>query len=276
MILTRNPSRIAPGDGRNRAEKWDAKSVGSWGTSLNATDAVINLTGELIGGKRWTKKQKELILTSRLESTRALVRSMADASKKPSVLVNVSGVGFYGDVPSGDVTESFPNGKDFLAEVCARWEAEALTAEKIGVRVVTPRFGVVLDDASIALARMVLPFKLFVGGPIGSGKQWFPWIHREDVVEAILFLLRTPAISRAVNVVAPEAVTMKEFSKKLGEALRRPSWAPVPSPVLRVVLGEMAEMVLTGQRVVPKKLLEAGYEFRFPHLPEALHDIIRK
>lgn len=273
ILLTRNPVKVQSRPNL-RMEKWDAKTIGPWEEVVHSADAVINLAGEIIAGKRWTKRQKEVILGSRVDATRVLVRAIEQASKKPSLLVSASAVGYYGSVPLGDVPESFPRGSDFLADVCGRWEEEALAAAKSGVRVVTPRLGVVLAHDGGALARMLLPFKLFVGGPFGDGKQWFPWIHRDDVVEGILFLLRSSTISGAVNFVAPEPLTMKEFSRRIGGILRRPSWAPVPSLALRILLGEMADMLLTGQRVIPKKLTDAGYVFRYPSLTEALREIL--
>jgi uncharacterized protein (TIGR01777 family) len=274
VLLTRNPSKVEQSRPNLRVEEWDAKTIGPWGEDMNRADAIINLTGEIIAGKRWTKRQKEVILRSRVDATRALVQAIEQASKKPSLLISASAAGFYGNVPSGDVPESFPRGTDFLAAVCGHWEEEALAAAKSGVRVLTPRLGVVLAHDGGALARMLLPFKFFIGGPLGNGKQWFPWIHRDDVVDGILFLLQSSTISGAVNFVAPEPLTMKEFSRRIGEILHRPSWAPVPSLALRILLGEMADMLLTGQRVIPKKLIDDGYVFRYPSLASALREIV--
>ncbi len=272
-LLTRNPSKVQSRTNL-RIEKWDAKTIGPWGTMVDGADAIVNLTGEIIAGKRWTKRQKEVILGSRIDATRALVKSIEQASKKPALLISASAVGYYGSVPSGDVPESFPPGTDFLAGICGRWEEEAFAATMFGVRVVTPRLGVVLADDGGALARMLLPFKLFIGGHLGDGKQWFPWIHRDDVVEGMLFLLQSSVISGPVNFVAPEPLTMKEFSRTIGGILRRPSWAPVPAFALRILMGEMADMLLTGQRVIPKKMMDAGYVFRYPALTSALGEIL--
>jgi uncharacterized protein (TIGR01777 family) len=275
-LLTRDPSRVAAPSASLRVQQWDAATVGPWGGSVDGADAVINLTGELISAKRWSPAQKALIRSSRISSTRAVVQAIGAASKKPSLLINASAVGYYGDVPSGDVPESFPAGRGFLAEVCREWEEAAFAAQAHGVRVVTVRLGVVLAPDGGALAKMLLPFRLFAGGPIGTGRQWFPWIHRDDVVAGILFLLRTPTVSGPVNFAGPEAVTMKEFCSTLGAAMGRPSWAPVPAPVLRIALGEMAGMILGGQRVVPKKLTAAGYTFRYPTVGAALREILRE
>jgi uncharacterized protein (TIGR01777 family) len=275
-LLTRDPARVHVSGSALRVQQWDAATVGAWGASVDGADAVINLTGELISGKRWSPAQKELIRSSRISSTRAIVQAIGAATKKPSLLINASAVGYYGDVPSGDVPESFPAGRGFLAEVCQEWESSAYAAQAHGVRVVTPRLGVVLAPDGGALAKMLLPFRLFVGGPIGSGRQWFPWIHRDDVVAGILFLLRTPTVSGPVNFAGPEAVTMKEFCRALEAAMGRPSWAPVPAPILRIMLGEMAGMILGGQRVVPKKLSGAGYTFRYPTVGAALREIMHE
>jgi uncharacterized protein (TIGR01777 family) len=258
-----------------RAEEWDGRTVGPWVHRLENVDGIVNLAGESIGAKRWTKARKAVLLKSRLEPTRTLVSGIGMMKKRPGVLVNASAVGYYGDVESGDVTESHPAGNDFLANLCRQWEGEAQKAEDFGVRVVRLRFGVVLEEGGGALQRMMLPFKFFVGGPLGSGRQWFPWIHRDDAISAIIFSLQDPNISGPVNVSAPDQVTMREFSQALGKTMHRPSWARVPAFVLRAVLGEMAGMVLTGQRAVPGKLEEAGYTFRYPKLDDALTAIVQ-
>lgn len=269
LLLTRNPASIPSQKGLTVAA-WDGKTVRDESVRLQGVDAVINLAGEPIATKRWTQKQKEKILSSRIDATRAIVFAMAKSAKRPSVLINASAVGFYGNVPEGDVTDDHPRGTDFLAETCSRWEEEARAAEPLGVRVVRLRIGIVLAEEGGALRKMLLPFKLFAGGPPGSGRQWFPWIHRDDVIGAILFALDHPNLSGPVNLTTPAPVTMKEFCKSLGKAIRRPSWAPVPAFVLKAILGEMAEVVLSGQRAIPKKLMEGGYKFRYPALGEAL------
>ncbi len=259
---------------RIRTEYWDGKTAGPWTHQVEGADAIINLAGESIGSGRWRVARKALILDSRISATKAMVAAMAQANKKPSVLVNISAVGYYGNVESGDVTESHPRGNDFLADVCGQWEHEAIAAEALGVRVVLPRNGVVLEKDGGALKRMLLPFRFFVGGPLGSGLQWFPWVHRDDVIGAILFALENRNLSGPLNIAAPDPVTMREFCKALGKAMGRPSWAPVPALVLKIVLGEMSQMVLTGQRVVPKKLQTSGYKFKYPKLDEALAAIL--
>lgn len=276
VLLTRNPD-TAKGVARDsvEVERWDVRSAGPWAERMNGADAVINLAGEPIA-KRWTETQKARIINSRIDATKAIIEAIASARSKPSVLVNASAVGYYGNVEHEDVTESYPKGADFLADTCARWEQEARAAEPLGLRVVLLRIGIVLEKDGGAFKKMLLPFKWFIGGPLGSGRQWFPWVHRDDVVGAVLFALENPSLSGPVNVAAPEPVTMKQFCAALGRALQRPSWAPVPAFVLRAALGEMSEMLLGGQRVVPKKLIDSGYRFRYPRLDEALSAIISK
>ncbi len=277
ILLTRHPGSVRdlPRD-LVEVEQWDGKTPGSWADCIEEVDGVVNLAGESIGAKRWTNTRKQLIITSRVEPTKAIVAAMAAAKKKPAVLVNASAVGYYGNVESGDVIESHPRGNDFLADLCERWEQEARAAEKLGVRVVMLRTGIVLEKDGGALKKFLLPFKFFVGGPLGSGQQWLPWVHRDDVVRAMIFALQNPSLWGPVNLAAPDTVTMEGFCSALGRAMGRPSWAPVPAILLRLLLGEMAGMVLTGQRVIPKKLEEAGYTFLHPKLDEALTAVLRK
>jgi uncharacterized protein len=236
-------------------------------------DGVINLAGESIAAGRWSESRKQKVRSSRIETTQALVDAIANARGKAKFLINGSAVGYYG--PRGDepITEAEHPGSDFLARLCVEWEAEARRAEALGVRVVLLRTGVVLGHGGGALAKMTLPFKLFAGGPLGSGAQWMPWIHLEDEVGLIDFLVEANA-GGAINATAPAPVTMKEFCATLGKVMRRPCWAPVPAFVLRAALGEMADILLTGQRAVPAAAEKLGYRFRYPGLFEALHDIL--
>jgi uncharacterized protein (TIGR01777 family) len=256
--------------------RWGSKvdTTGWNALSVEGADAVINLAGESIASGRWTPARKLELIKSRIDSTRQIVAAISRAGKKPKVLLNASAVGYYGDVPSGDVPENAAQGQGFLAALCGQWEREALAAEPLGLRVALLRIGIVLEEDGGALAKMSLPFKLFGGGPMGSGRQGFPWIHRADVVGGILFLLDKP-ISGPVNFAGPQALDNREFSAALGRALHRPSWAPAPGFALKIVLGEMAEMLLGGQRILPKKLLEAGYAFKYPTADAALTAIYR-
>lgn len=270
VVLTRRVGAIRLTSPLVESERWDGINPGPWANRLERADAVINLAGENIADRRWTKARKRALLNSRIQSTRAIVDAIRRATKKPAVLINASAVGYYGNVETGDVTETSSRGNDFLAELCASWEQEARAAEQYGVRVAMTRFGVILDKEGGALKKLLPPFRVFAGGWLGSGRQWFPWVHRDDVTGIILFCLENRTISGPVNVAAPEPVTMKEFCRTLGKVMRRPCWAPVPGFVLRAGLGELADMLLTGQRVVPGKILASGYRFYHPSLARAL------
>lgn len=252
---------------------WDGRSAQGWGDLVNQADAIVNLAGENIASGRWTKERKRRILESRMDAGRAVVEAVQAATSKPSVVIQASAVGYYG--PRGDeiVTEDTPPGSDFLAQVCVAWEASTEPVEQFGVRRAIVRTGVVLSTCGGALPRMALPFQFFVGGPVGNGRQYLPWIHIDDEVGAIRFLLEHENASGPFNLTAPSPVTNREFSKTLAKALKRPAWAPVPAFVLRLLFGEMATVLLDGQRAVPKRLQEAGYVFRFVELLPALQDL---
>jgi hypothetical protein len=276
-LLTRDPeSAQARWGSKVAVAVWDGRSDGDWARTIDGADAVINLSGASIASGRWTPARKLVLIKSRLDSTRALVSAVSRATKRPKVLVNASAVGFYGDAAGDAATEDSAQGRDFLAALCGQWEREALAAEPLGVRVVLARFGVVLEKDGGALAKMALPFKLFAGGPLGSGKQGFPWIHRDDVVGGILFALGQEKISGPVNFAAPEGLDNREFSTALGRALGRPSWAPAPAFALKLALGEMAGMLLGGRIVTPKKLGAAGYTFKYGTADAALAAIYRR
>ncbi|MFQ5667793.1 MAG: TIGR01777 family oxidoreductase [Candidatus Binatia bacterium] len=241
-----------------------------WQTAVNEADAIVNLAGEPVAGGRWTPARKERIRASRVETTRSVVAAIERVQHRPAVLVNASAVGYYG--PRGDeaVTEDTPAGNDFLARVCVAWEEAARRAASLGTRVVRLRLGVVLGKRGGALQRMRTPFKLFVGGPLGSGTQWVPWIHCDDVTGLIQLALDNPGACGAINATAPNPCTMRTFCETLGKALRRPSWLPLPASVLRLALGEMAQMFLTGQRALPAAAERLGYRFRYATLEQAL------
>jgi uncharacterized protein (TIGR01777 family) len=275
-VLSRRPENVHKIFPAVHVEFWDAKTGSVLVNILDGADAVINLTGESIAAKRWTQIQKELILSSRIESTQTIIDAIKQTKRKPSVLLNASAAGYYGNVPEGEVIEASPRGTGFLADVCALWEAEALKVQEIGVRVVLLRTGIVLDKNDGALWKLLVPFRLFVGGPLGSGKQWFPWIHLQDEISAILFTMENEHITGPLNLSAPESVRMLEFCRKLGSILYRPSWMYVPAFVLKLALGEMAEpLLLHGQKMLPQKLIDAGFKFQFPELEDALEDILR-
>ncbi len=248
---------------------WQPGSLGPWEEAIDGVDGVINLAGEPIA-MRWTQSQKERIRKSRVDTTRDLVTAIGKAKARPKFLLNSSAVGYY--CPRGDepITEDGGPGSDFLSRVCIEWEEEAKKAEAFGVRVIRLRTGVVMGRGGGALVKMVPPFKLFIGGPLGTGRQWMSWIQMEDEIGLMVHLMERPEVRGAINATAPGPVTMKEFCQTLGRVLRRPSWAPVPAFVLRVLMGEMSDMVLTGQRVLPGKAQESGYAFKYPNLLEAL------
>lgn len=249
---------------------WTPGKPGSWEQVVDSADGVVNLAGEPIPAKRWTKEQKDKIRDSRLNVTRALVTAIGKAKKKPEILLNASAIGYYG--PRGDetVVEDTEPGNDFVSRLCIDWEKEAQKAESYGVRVVKLRTGIVLGKGGGALPKMVLPFKLFVGGSLGTGRQWVSWIQMEDEIGLMIHLLQKGDAAGAINATAPHPVTMIELCRTLGKVLGRPSWAPVPAFALRLLLGEMADVVLTGQRVLPTKAQQMGYNFKYTDLYEAL------
>jgi len=271
-VLSRTPASVRTGP-RLEAAHWDGKTLGAWAEQIDGADAVINLAGAVIGGKRWTNRQKALIVSSRIDATRALVEAIRRARRTPTVMVSASAVGYYGHVEEGAVTEESPAGGDFLATLCRRWEEEASAAAP-GVRVVLPRIGIVLGREGGALPKLLLPFRLFAGGPLGSGRQWFPWIHRADLIRIFLFALSNDQLRGPVNATAPESLRMREFCAALGSVMHRPSWAPVPAFLLRTALGEMSTIVLTGQNAVPEKLARSGFTFNHTRAAEALHTIL--
>jgi len=251
--------------------RWDGRSIP--GDVVDGADAAVNLSGANIGARRWTDAFKKEIVESRVESTHAFVEGIAGARRRPRVFVNASAVGVYGGRGEEEVTETSAPGADFLAGVCKASESEASRAETLGVRTVLLRTGVVLAREGGALKQMLPPFKAFVGGPIGSGKQWLPWIHLDDEVALILWAL-DGAVRGPVNAVAPTPVRMKEFARALGRALHRPALFSVPPLILRLGLGEMAEVLLEGQRAVPRKALDGGFRFRYSELEPALRDLV--
>ena len=238
--------------------------------AVREVEAIVNLAGEPLAERRWNGAQKMRILESRVGTTRALVDAVNVAQSRPAVLVNASAVGFYGERGDEVLDESGGPGKGFLSKVCQAWEGEAMRAEALGLRVVRLRFGIVLAVDGGALTRMLLPFRFFVGGPLGNGRQWMSWIHRDDVTGIVLDTLTNDAYRGPVNVTAPQPVTNRDFAKALGATLARPAVLPAPAPFLRFALGEMADMLLTGQRVVPSVVQRLGYHFRYPQLTAAL------
>lgn len=274
-LLTR-PGGHRPGRQDLDLQQWDPLVGPAPVSALAERDAIIHLAGEPIA-KRWSVKVRQAIRASRLESTQNLVRGIAACppAQRPGVLVSASAVGYYGTHGEEPIDEDSPCGQDFLAQVCVAWEAAAQTASELGVRVVRLRTGVVLDRSGGALAKMLVPFRLGIGGPIAGGRQYVPWIHREDEVGIVLAALADERFCGPVNATAPEPLTNREFSKALGRALRRPALLPLPALALRARYGQMAQILTSGARVLPAKALVLGYEFRYPQLAQALDELLQ-
>lgn len=250
-------------------------ATGELGGAGVGADAVVNLAGASVAGKRWTTKRKMELRASRVDTTRALVNALAKMNAPPRVLVSISGTGFYGNRGDEMLTEESAAGSDFLAQLAKDWETEALKAEALGIRVVLARFGVVLTKHGGALPQMMLPFKFFVGGRIGSGRQWLSWITLEDAAEAVRYALENGNVRGPLNVVSPQPVQNGEFTKALAHAMHRPALFPAPAFALRLALGEIADaLLLSSQRVVPRKLEQLGFQFRQPDLHGALAAIL--
>jgi uncharacterized protein (TIGR01777 family) len=279
VLLTRRPdvARHKFGDACAVVEG-DAMTAGPWLDRLADCDGVINLVGEGVFSRRWTGDFKKLLRDSRVKSTENVVQALASsprtAAGNPRVLVNASAIGYYGPHGDEELTEDSPPGDDTLARLCVEWENAARAAEPAGVRVARVRIGVVLDRHGGALRQMITPFKMFVGGPVGSGRQWVSWIHHQDLVGLLLLALDDAQARGPLNGTAPQPVTNTEFARALGRALGRPSFLPTPRFALRVMLGEVAGLVTTGQRVLPRRAQALGYAFRFPDIDRALRDVL--
>jgi uncharacterized protein (TIGR01777 family) len=254
--------------------------AGPWMDTINDCDAVVHLAGENVFRRRWRAAVKTLLHDSRVLSTQNVVQALLKNPQRPSggakVLVNASAIGYYGPTGDEELTEDSPPGNDFLAQVCVDWENAARAVEAGGVRLVIARIGVVLDREAGALKKMLTPFKLFVGGPIGSGRQYVSWIHNYDLVSQIVFALDHGDTRGPMNGTAPQPVTNKEFSKALGRVLHRPSFMRVPKFALRIRFGGVAGLITTGQRVLPKKALDLGFQFQFPDIDGALQDVLKR
>jgi uncharacterized protein len=281
VLLTRRPE-VARGRWQEAITvvEGDPMQAGAWMRAVDDCDAVINLVGEGIFNRRWSAAFVGLLRDSRVKSTKNVVAALANrprnAAGQPKILVNASAIGYYGAHGDEELDENSLAGSDLMAELCVAWEMAAAAAEPLGVRTVRLRIGVVLDREGGALKQMMLPFKMFMGGTVGlTGRQYISWIHHEDVVGLLLFALDRGEVQGALNGTAPNPVTNKVFARALGAALGRPSFMPTPKLILRVVLGKVANVVTTGQRVLPKKALTLGYTFKFAHVAEAMKDAVR-
>jgi uncharacterized protein (TIGR01777 family) len=270
-------SRSLPNDqnalGGIKRVNWDGHTAEGWGQWVDGADAVINLAGENLSAGRWTEQRKHAILQSRLDAGQAVVEAVERASQKPRVLIQASAVGCYGINPPGVVDETSLYGNDFLSGVCRQWEQSTQAVEEVGVRRVTIRLGVVLNGQGGAFPRLILPFKFFMGGALGSGEQWLSWVHLQDAVRAIRFLVEQPAATGAFNISA-EPVTNREFARLARKVMHRPSFFDVPAFAIRMLFGEMSTVILDGQRVSSAKLQHLGFSFEYFAMESALHDLL--
>jgi uncharacterized protein len=273
LVLTRDASQgggLAPGV---ETAQWDGRTAsGSWTDALEGADAMVNLSGANIGARRWTEERKGELWRSRQQPAAAIMEALGalPSERRPRVLVGASGIDYYGDRGDEEVTEESPPGDSFLARLCVQWEAAHRDAEPLGLRVVLMRTGVVLGRDAEVVKRLALPFRLFVGGPLGSGKQWLAWVHLDDIVGLYRLAVENEAAQGPLNAVAPDTRRMKDVAKEVGRVLGRPSWAPAPAFALKTVLGEQADLVLHGRKAVPQRALALGYQYKYPDLPGAL------
>jgi len=269
IVLTRGSASVAAGA---RAVPWTPNGEsGAWAAAVDGADVVVNLAGESIAGRRWTAAHKQRILDSRVDATRSLAAAIRGAAVPPSVFVSGSAVGYYGPLGGEPVTEEHAAGSDFLADVCRRWEEEAARAASARTRVICIRTGIVLERDGGALPQMLPPFRFGAGGPVGSGRQYWPWIHRDDWTALVRWTIATPGITGAINATAPRPVTNKAFAQALGRAMHRPAFMPAPAFALRLLLGEMADaLLLSGQNAVPAKAERSGFGFSYNTVDTAL------
>ena len=280
IVLSRTPERATGLPTGVRAERWEARTAEGWGALADGADAIVNLAGESIAGKgfirgrRWTAERKRRIRESRLNAGRAVVQAVELARVKPRVVIQASGSGYYGPCGDEEITEEASAGQGFMGRTAVEWEASTAAVESLGVRRAIIRSGPVLSTKGGAFPLMLLPFRFFVGGPLGSGRQWFPWIHIADEARAIRFLIENDAASGPFNLTAPNPLTNAEFSRVVGRVLRRPAFVPVPAFALRLALGEMSIVLLEGQRAMPRRLLDLGFPFRFLEAEAAFRDLL--
>jgi len=255
--------------------KWDYKNPKEWKNQINGVDVVVHLAGANLGAKRWNEEYKTLAYDSRIISTRNLVESIRLIEQKPKAFICSSAVGIYGNRYDEVLDETSLLGNDFLANLCKDWEKEAAEVEKLGVRRVSIRTGLVLEQNEGLMKKLIPSFKMFLGGWLGSGRQWFPWIHIDDIIGVYLYAIDNPNVTGAINGASPGIVTNKEFSKTLGKLLRRPALFPIPKVVLRIVSGELGNYVTDSQRISVEKIMSSGYKFKFENLEEVLRDLMK-
>lgn len=272
-VLSRFPQRAPTLPTTVQLEHWDGRTPDGWGHLMDGTEAVINLAGENLASGHWTMGRKHAILESRVNAGQAIVAAVRAAAQKPAILIQASAVGYYGRRGKEEITETSPAGNDFLAQICKEWEASTAPVEQLGVKRAVVRLGVVLSSFGGALPRLVAPFRFFVGGPLGNGQQWMPWIHIEDAVRALKYFAENQT-SGVYNLCSPTPATNLELSRAIGRRLRRPCWLPVPAFLLRLWLGEMANVLLVSQRLAPKNLQRTAFRFNFPTVDAAVRDLV--
>jgi len=255
--------------------EWDYRKLEDWQDYLENTYGVIHLAGANLAGRRFTKSYKEKVMNSRKLSTRNIVKALSSVKNKPVVFICASGVNYYGDKGDVCLTEDSQPGDDFLAEVCKEWEKEAVKAESLGIRRVSIRTSPVLSSEGGVLEPLYPLFKIYLGAALGDGRQWFPWIHLDDIINIYIKALEDEKISGAVNAAAPDFVTMNDFAKQLGNAMHRPVFFKVPKVLLKAAVGEAADFITASMKVIPQKLEDVGFEFKFPLLKDALYDVIK-
>lgn len=279
IILSRSPGRLTDLPQGVRAVGWDSRSADGWGHLADGATAIVNLAAENLAGdgffpSRWTPERKQRIRQSRLDAGRAVVQAVEQVENKPEVLIQASAIGYYGTHKDEVIGEEHPPGDDFLAQLCVEWEESTAAVEEMGVRRAIARTGLVLSTEDGSLPRVLLPYKLFVGGPFGDGQQWWSWIHLQDEARAIRFLIDTEAARGPFNLTAPNPLTNDQFGRTLARVLDRPHFFPVPGFLMRALFGEVSMVVLEGQRVIPQRLQEMGFEFNYKQLQPALQDVL--
>lgn len=277
VIFSRNINKAKSNfpEAKNFVE-WDYHKPEIWKSQLEKSDAVVHLAGTNLFAKRWNESFKRKVIESRKISTQNLTEAIKSCKNKPEVFISASGIGYYGDCGDSVLSEESPAGNDFLADVCKVWESESAKVENFGLRNVRVRTGLVLSTEDGALKQMLPSFKFFIGGPLGNGNQWASWLHIDDIVRIYVHAIDNKKLTGAVNAAAPNPVRMKEFAHTLGKVLKRPSLFPVPKFMLKIVVGEAAEVVTASQRIDVKKLLESGYQFKFTELESALRNLLKK
>ncbi len=275
IILSRSPEGVTKLPPGVRVERWDGCNSGAW-ADLIGDAAIVNLAGENLSGRLWTQRRKQAMLCSRLDPGEALTETILASSERPRVVIQASASGYYGPHEDEEISEDTKAGRDYLSNMATLWEDSTRRVESVGVRRAIIRSGIVLSREGVTLPLLALPVRMFVGGPLGSGRQWLPWIHVHDEVRAIRFLIDDETAGGPFNLCSPQTLRFREFGQTLARVLGRPYWLPIPGPALRLALGEMSIVVLKGQRTMPCRLLERGFTFRYPDAETALRNLYHR